>query len=432
MWEQIKKIFSGEEELEITEEYAQILAEFEEGKNLFITGKAGSGKSRLIEHIRRKTKKTVVVLAPTGLAALSIRGQTIHSFFKLPPRMLTPETMNKVRVDPSLFRSVDALVIDEASMVRADVLDAVDRILRKHGKDRNRPFGGLQIILVGDVYQLPPVVNSEEAEVFRSLYAIPYFFGASAYEQAGFELRTLTKIFRQKDDEFINILGRIRSGDVEEGHLEKLNLRVGKWAELEKPVVLAATNRVVNEINLRELAKLGGREKVYVAEFEGEYVHEDRTLPVEAELRLKKGARVVILKNGAGWANGSTGVVAELGEASITVRLDENGNKVEIGREEWENVKYEVDTKTRKVEEKVYGKMRQIPVRLAWAVTIHKSQGMSFDQVFIDLSSAPFAHGQTYVALSRCRTLAGLALSRPIYPNDIIVDPEVVDFAKRK
>lgn len=431
MWDQIKKIFNNQEVLEITDEYQQIMAAFEEGQNLYITGKAGSGKSKLIEHLRNTTNKKIIVLAPTGLAALNVRGQTIHSFFKLPPRLLTREAAARVRTEAGVLRQLDAIVIDEASMVRADVLDAIDVILRKHGRDKNLAFGGTQVVLVGDLYQLPPVVNSQEMEIFKTLYQVPYFFGANVYQMAEFETRQLTKIFRQNDEEFIKILNRIRDGDVEQSHLEQLNKRTGKRGEMADAVLLAATNRVVNEINIAELAKLGGREKIYIAEFEGDFPNEDRTLPVEKDLRLKKGARVVILKNGAGWVNGSMGKVTKLEEFTVSVKLDD-GPEVEIGIEEWANIKYEVDRKSGKINEAKTGVMRQFPLRLAWAVTIHKSQGMTFEQVYLDLSSSPFAHGQTYVALSRCKTLNGLAFSRPLYPSDIIVDLEIVNFSKRK
>lgn len=431
MWENVRKIFGGGEKIEITEEYKQILADFESGSNLFVTGKAGSGKSKLIEYIRNSTKKKVAVLAPTGLAALNVRGQTIHSFFKLPPRVLTTDTISRIRSNEDVFRQLEAIIIDEVSMVRADVMDAIDRILRRHGKDRHLPFGGVQVMLVGDVFQLPPVVANEEKEIFEMHYELPYFFGAAAYINGDFEVRVLSRIFRQAEEKFIEALNRIRNGEIETGHVELINSRVGRKEENGNSVLLAATNALVNQINAVELAKLSGREKVYVASIEGEFHHEDRSLPVEKELKLKKGARVVILKNGPLWVNGSMGVISKLTDEGVTVRLDENGNEIELGTEEWENIAYKINRETNEVEETKLGSIRQLPLRLAWAVTIHKSQGMSFDKVFIDLTSSPFAFGQTYVALSRCRKLAGLTLSRKLNPRDILIDPRVIDFASK-
>jgi len=431
MWENVRKIFTGEEKIEITDEYRQILADFESGTNIFITGKAGSGKSKLIEYIRNSTKKKVAVLAPTGLAALNIKGQTIHSFFKLPPRVLTSETVARLRSNEEVFEQLEAIIIDEVSMVRADVMDAIDRILKRYGRDRHLPFGGVQVVLVGDVFQLPPVVANEEKEVFEMHYELPYFFGSAAFINGDFEVRVLSRIFRQAEEKFIEALNRIRNGDVEIGHVELINSRVGKRADNDKSVLLAATNALVNQINATELSKIASEEKLYVASVEGEFNHEERSLPVEKELKLKKGARVVILKNGPGWVNGSMGVVSKLTDESVTVRLDENGNEIELGTEEWDNIAYRINRDTNEIEETKLGSIRQLPIRLAWAVTIHKSQGMSFDRVYIDLTSSPFAFGQTYVALSRCRKLEGLTLSRKLFPKDILVDPRVIDFASR-
>lgn len=429
MFNKIKKIFGVTDDLVITEEYLHILEEFELGANLFITGKAGSGKSRLIEYLRTNTSKKVAVLAPTGLAALNIRGQTVHSFFKLPRRVMTKEAMAHVRIDESLIRQVDAVIIDEASMVRADMLDAIDILLRRVGRDKTRPFGGMQVILVGDLFQLPPVVTNEDRPILEELYSSAYFFGAGVYRGAEFEMRTLTSMFRQTDPEFVNLLNAVRQGEVRFEELAPINARVGGAST--QGIFLSTTNSVANQINLSELTALPSKEKIYSAGFEGEFRVEDRVLPVEPELILKKGARVMFVKNGGSWVNGTLGVVTKLRDDGVSVQTDD-GEEVAVEAEEWDDIVYKLDPETKRVEEKKIGSMRQLPLRLAWAVTIHKSQGMTFDRVHIDFSRSPFAHGQTYVALSRCRTIGGLSLSRPIYPNDIIVDPVVVEFLNKK
>ncbi len=429
----VKQIISKPEKIVFSEEHLEVLSILEGSTaNLFLTGKAGTGKSTLIRHFRHTTKKKVVVLAPTGLAALNIHGQTIHSFFRLPPRMIQKKDIRRLN-NTSMYMNVDTIIIDEASMVRADMLDIIDTFLRINGRDRNRPFGGVQMVLVGDIYQLPPILKNEEASYFRQFYETPYFFSADVFNQAEFELREFEQIFRQKQQHFIEILNLIRSGEVSGTDLHSLNLRVKPDAGQGKNLILCPTNDAVDTINQSKLALIEEPQFMYKAEVEGDFPTEERALPVDMELRLKKGARVLFLKNDpAGrWVNGTLGTVSKLTEDSIHITLDESGELVAVTPEVWENIRYQYDEDTMNITTKVVGKMTQYPLRLAWAITIHKSQGMSFDNVVIDFRRSPFAHGQTYVALSRARTLEGLSLTRPIYPNDVIVDERVVDFHKK-
>jgi len=428
MWETVKKIF-GAPSLIITEEFRDILERLEStDQNFFLTGKAGTGKSTLVDHFRNHTKKKVVVLAPTGLAAINVAGQTIHSFFKLPPRMITRDVVDSVRVAGQLYKQTDTIVIDEASMVRADLLDGIDRFLRRHGKDKNRPFGGIQIILVGDLLQLPPVVRREDEELLSKFYETPYFFSAASFLQGEFTKVELSEIFRQDDEKFVRVLNRIRIGDVDEEVLEVLNGRVARDEEGERGVTLTTVNRVAAEINLGELAKLTGREWLFLATFDGDFPQEEGSIPAEPYLRLKPGAKVMFIKNGGVWVNGSLGTVEAIAESGVTVRLEGSDQTVEVPTDEWQHVRYEFDEKENRINAKVLGTMHQLPLKLAWAITIHKSQGMTFNKVNIDFSRSPFAHGQTYVALSRCRTISGITLSRGLFPRDVIVDYRVKTF----
>lgn len=427
MFETIQKIFGARSPLIITQEYKDIFTAFEQGGCLFITGKAGSGKSRLIEYLRQQTARRVVVLAPTGLAAINISGQTIHSFFTFPPRLLTTQVLASLRIDPAVVRQIDAIIIDEASMVRADVLDAIDTVLRRLRQRPHEPFGGVQIVLVGDLFQLPPVIPQEEKVILQHEYRSGYFFAAHVYHLANFETKILHSSFRQKDGDFLELLNAIRSATISDEQLEKVNARV-QTTHPNKGVFLTTINRVAFEVNLRQLQTLPGKEMGFLAQVSGRFPTEEKTLPIDMDLRLKKRARVLFVRNGPGWVNGSLGEVIGMNEETVTVRLDQSGEEVEVGVEEWDNIVYERDPISGIVEEKKTGTLKQLPLRLAWAVTIHKSQGMTFDSIHIDFSRAPFAHGQTYVALSRCRTLSGISLSRPVQLRDIIVDPEVVEF----
>lgn len=397
--------------------------------NVFITGKAGTGKTTLIDYFRENTEKKVVVLAPTGLAALNIRGQTISSFFRFPPRVLHPNEIKRVH-NTHLYTNVDCLIIDEVSMMRADMLDAIDTFLRLNGRDKNRPFGGVQLVLVGDMYQLPPVVTREEREIYHRLYPTPYFFSARSFDFARFRIIELTTIFRQNELKFVEVLNKIRMGDVSVETLSVINQRVKLRNQDDLHVILCTTNAAVHAINQDKLSRIESPQFTYLAATEGHFPTEDRSLPAEMQLTLKKGARVLFLKNDKGgrWVNGSLGTVSSLSEISIFVKIDDRKEIVEVQPTEWENIRYDIDTITNQIAAVPVGKLIQYPLRLAWAITIHKSQGMSFDRVCVDFSRAPFTSGQTYVALSRCRTLDGLILTRKIWPNDILVDDRIIAF----
>jgi ATP-dependent DNA helicase PIF1 len=437
--QKIKDLITGEENtFTITQEFKDCIESIENSdQNLYITGKAGTGKSTLIEYFRNTTKKKCVVLAPTGLAAINVRGQTIHSFFKLPPRFITKNSISH-RVNSRIYRDLDVIIIDEISMVRADVLDGIDMFLRMHGKDKNLPFGGVQMVLVGDLFQLLPIVTREDMHVFRQLYDSPYFFSSNAFQSSQFSVIELTNVFRQKDEAFIHVLNKIRVGDITTADLQSINNRI-VTKDYEKVrreyVTLATTNSVVGAINDSELNKINNPLFTFQAIIEGDFPTEDRILPVDVELKLKKGARVIFVKNDKGrrWVNGTLGTIVSLGDEGIKVKIMDEGfhEIVTVELEEWENIKYEYNEDSGEVIPSVLGTLRQYPLKLAWAITIHKSQGMTFSKVNIDFSKSPFTHGQTYVALSRCRTLEGIVLTKKIYPNDVIVDEEIISFSKR-
>ena len=401
-------------------------------QNVFITGKAGTGKSTLIQHFREHTKKSVVVVAPTGIAAFNVGGQTIHSFFKFPPQIIDKHSINN-RIDTRLYSNIDTLIIDEVSMVRADLLDGIDLFLRKYGRDRNLPFGGTQVVLVGDLYQLPPVLSRDEAKIFNKLYETPYFFNSNVFKESDFEIIELTTIFRQTQDQFIEILNQIRVGQVSNDTLVPLNKRVS-LKNSDAHIMLTTTNKVAQGHNEEKLDSINKPLFTYQATIEGNFPEEDRNLPSPLKLELKKGAKVMFTKNDRGgrWINGTLGEVVDLDINKIKVRVKDGTRKetFQVPIEEWENIEYESDEETEEVKTIVVGKLKQYPLRLAWAITIHKSQGLTFPKVKINFSKGTFAHGQAYVAFSRCKTLEGLTLSKRVWVNDILIDPEIIEFHK--
>lgn len=428
----LSKIFSIGEKFVLTDEHKRCLDILENtDTNLFLTGKAGTGKTTLIHHFRNNTRKKVVVLAPTGIAAINIRGQTIHSFFKFPPRFLDPKSIKKSS-NARIYMDVDCIVLDEISMVRADVLDAIDLFMRLHGRDKNAPFGGVQMVFVGDMYQLPPIVRNEESELFSQFYNTPYFFSSNVFLQTAFAFIELQTIFRQKERDFVEVLNKIRVGEANVRTMELINEQVDPAFDRDDHVILCTTNKVAEAINQTKLNRISQPLFNYQAYVEGNFPTEDRVLPAEFDLKLKKGARVLFVKNDPGgqWVNGSLGVVHHLEQELIRVMMDDTGKLVDVYQDTWENIRYQVDPKTHEITTEVLGKFKQYPLKLAWAITIHKSQGMTFEKVCLDFSRSPFAHGQTYVALSRCRTLKGLVLTRKIWPNDILLDPRIVSFMK--
>ncbi|MBU0574098.1 MAG: AAA family ATPase [Candidatus Margulisbacteria bacterium] len=421
--------------LEINDQFKRALELIENtSKNVFITGKAGTGKSTLLEYFRANTKKEVVVLAPTGVAALNVKGQTIHSFFGFKPDI----TLNKIkkikftRDKPNIFLKIDIIVIDEISMVRADLLDCVDKFLRLNGPSGRQAFGGIQMVFIGDLYQLPPVVTGREKQIFKEHYPSPYFFDAQVFESFQMEYLELEKVYRQKDEKFIALLNSIRNNSAGEAELAALNKRYDPSYEPRSDfsVILTSTNQMAADINQQRLNSLKGKERVFSGELEGEF--EAYQLPTEAALRLKKGAQVMMLNNdGRGrWVNGSMGKVAGFDEEEIVVKLAD-GEEVWVSPFTWEVFNYEFDRRSGRIETDVVGAFTQYPLKLAWAITIHKSQGKTFDRVAIDIGKGTFAHGQMYVALSRCRTLQGMVLKKPIKKSHIFMDWRVVKFVTR-
>lgn len=403
-------------------------------KSMFITGRAGTGKSTLLKLFRNTTRKRVVVLAPTGIAALNVGGQTIHSFFGFPARPLKTTDIKKRR-QRGIYQKTDILIIDEISMVRADLLDNIDRFLQIN-RENPLPFGGVQVVFFGDMFQLPPVVAHEaERLMFQGFYDSPYFFSAKVMEDFDMENLELRKVYRQEGRHFLRLLDAVRLNVADYDDLEDLNERfIPNFEPEDFWITLSSTNRIVDRINAHEMAKLDGREFIYPASIGGEFnpLH----YPTDALLKFKEGAQVMFIKNDqeGRFVNGTIGKIVELDEDLIRVVVLMKGKEmfIDVPIMEWEILKYTVSkTNPEEIETEVIGTFEQYPLRAAWAVTVHKSQGKTFDKVIIDLGRGAFAHGQTYVALSRCRTLEGVVLRKPITQNDIITDEKVVDYYER-
>jgi ATP-dependent DNA helicase PIF1 len=418
--------------IELTGEFSFALGKMEqETGHVLLTGKAGTGKSTLLSLFRRTTKKRVAVLAPTGTAALNVNGDTIHSFFGFRVD-ITPDKVRRLakkRREP--YAALDAVVIDEASMLRADWFDCVERFLRFNGKNSRLPFGGVQMILVGDLHQLPPVLLHDERTGFLEKYKSEYFFDSEAFAKADFNRIELTKIYRQADGEFINILNAIRNNILTKGQLERLNKQCdGSKQGLD--VTLTTVNRVADSINQANLDQLEGKSVVFSARLNGKFSHQKN--PAPEALRLKIGAQVMMLNNDSGkrWVNGSMGKVTGFvslddDEDAVEIKL-ENGLDVEVTPFKWSVFRQVLDPKTRQMGAKVLGSFSQFPLKLAWALTIHKSQGKTFEKIRIDLSGGTFAPGQLYVALSRCKSLDGISLAKPVELRHAMVDERVVRF----
>lgn len=418
-------------DIDITAEYTQVKKLVDEGEPvIFVTGKAGTGKSTLIRYLRGVAGGNCVVLAPTGVAAMNIEGATIHSFFRFPPRRLTDDDVKTVRYKIP-YKKLDLLIIDEVSMVRADVIDAIDRFLRLNGPDKNRPFGGIQVVLVGDLHQLPPVVSSgDDGEYFATAYASPFFFSSRVMAEAHVAPVELTHVFRQRDDAFIDILNGIRLGAPVPELLERINTRVTLEVDPDRETVLSTTNHIADRINKRRLAAVPGLAQVYPGATTGSFRITNDRLPSPMELLLKKGARVMFTKNDSEgrWVNGSLGVVKKLTKKRVRVRLDAGGETVDVEKATWETYRYEFDEEELTHVPVVSGAFKQLPLTPAWAITIHKSQGKTLAAVRIDLGQSVFAAGQVYVGLSRCRRLEDVSLSRAIAPRDVFCDGRVKAF----
>jgi energy-coupling factor transporter ATP-binding protein EcfA2 len=400
--------------------------------NLFVTGRAGTGKSTLLRCLKDMIAEEMVIVAPTGLAAVNVGGQTIHSFFGFPPRLIRPDDIRRSR-NGRLMRRLKFLVIDEVSMVRSDLMWAIDQSLRLNRGRPREAFGGVRLALFGDLHQLPPVVNDAEvAEHLESQFGGPFFFSLSALgEGTGTSLIELEQVFRQKDAALLDVLNKIREGEADEEDLVLLNSRVHPIRTLsdgEPYVILTPTNAAAGRINMAYLNALPGQPRTYQAATTGEFSQSAQ--PTDATLTLKVGAKVMLLRNDPDrrWVNGTIARVSRLEEERVWIEVD--GDEHEIEQASWESRRYAYDKAAEKIVETVAGTFRQFPVRLAWALTIHKSQGLTLDKVYIDLGRGTFAHGQAYVALSRCRTLEGLALARQLRPSDILFDQAATGYRR--
>ncbi len=414
------------DDFELSEEFITGFNAIEKTKkNLYITGEAGTGKTTLLKYFRHNTKKKFIVLAPTGIAAINSHGQTIHSFFKFPPKLIQKDHIKKVFTAQHIFETLELLIIDEASMMRADLMDGIDHALRINKGLPRKPFGGVQVVLFGDLFQLPPIVDREMAALYNSLYETPYFFSAKVFRKTKFHHFNLQKIYRQKEQAFKGLLNKIRNRSVTDDEMTLLNSRVDpEGCEAARDcVTLTPTNAAAHAINMTRLGHLKGEEFRYSAGIQGEF--DTSSFPTETELRLKKGAQVLMIRNDPEkrWVNGSIGEVIELDEKSIQVRIGHSTHLIEASM--WQKIKYRFDEEEEKIAEEVVGSFQQYPIKLAWAITIHKSQGLTFDKLIIDLDHGAFTHGQVYVALSRCRSFERMLLRRPVKHRDIIFDERI-------
>ena len=415
----------------LSEEFESIVEQIENTKDHFyITGKAGSGKSTLLAYFRSVTQKNTAVLAPTGVAAIRVKGQTIHSFFGFPPKVIQTRHIKKVR-QVELLQNLETLIIDEISMVRADVFDAIDYSLRVHRKKLTQPFGGVQVIVFGDLFQLPPVVNMDESSLLERIYPNgQFFFHSNIFQDAQFKTLELQSIYRQTDDHFIYLLNAVRDGSITNSQIDNLNDSLVENFEMDEgKIILTTTNARASGINQNYLKQLSSEEFSYRAQATGQFYKE--LFPTDEVLKLKKGAQVIMIKNDPEkrWVNGSIGTIHDIAEKKIKVKI--NHKIYEVKKEKWDRIQYSYDDDQQEVLENVTGSFKQYPMRLAWAITIHKSQGQTFEKVIIDMSQGSFAPGQLYVALSRCISLEGIELLRPLKKSDVIVNKQLIGFQDR-
>ncbi len=420
--------------LELSHELSYALDQLEHSAgHVFISGRAGTGKSTLLQLFRSTSRKRIAVVAPTGVAALNVKGQTIHSFFRFPPRLLTRQDIKPAK-NKRLYKNLEILVVDEISMVRADMFDNMDYFLRIT-RDVNKPFGGVRVIVFGDLFQLPPVVaNAFERQYLEERYKTPYFFSSHAYKSVMYEMETieLNTVYRQSERHFVNILDQIRSKAIDWEDLDDLNQRVITNEEIQHgSITLTTRNDTAHQINKEKLEELASENISFHAIVRGQF--DAKVYPTDATLFLKKGAQVMTLKNDPQrrYVNGSIGHIIDLDIDRVVLEIiddNDDAHRIELEKEIWEMIKYKWDDTKKSVEADVIGSFEQFPLKLAWAMTIHKSQGKTFERVYIDMSSGAFEFGQTYVALSRCKTLNGVQLKKALTPRDIMVDERIIDF----
>ena len=415
-------------------------------RSLFLTGKAGTGKSTFMRHIAATIKKKHIILAPTGIAAINAGGSTLHSFFKLPFHPLLPtdkrysarnirDTLKYNGEKTKLLREVELIIIDEISMVRADIIDFIDKVLRIYNRNMREPFGGKQLLLVGDIYQLEPVIKEDERQLLRPFYPSCFFFDAHVFREMQLIAVELKKVYRQRDAQFISLLDHIRTSQVSDTDLRLLNARVNAEIGTEEgrlSITLSGRRDTVDYINEKQLNTLPDQPTIFYGHIEGEFP--ENSLPTPIELEEKTGAQVLFIKNDKErrWVNGTLGTIIGFGdeEDGIIYVRTEDGRDFDVEREIWSNVRYTFNEKEQKIEEEEIGSYQQFPLRLAWAITVHKSQGLTFNNVKIDFTGGVFAGGQTYVALSRCTSLQGISLQEPIRRENIFVRTEVTNFAR--